>query len=345
MKASWTQHRRGAIAVAGMMVALLVIGACSSGGAKTANSAAGPVAGAASAVERVPANAKLAPYAQAPAAGSVPLAATAHGTVASGSGTSGSGTASGGSLGLKADQLLPSDRSLIKTAQITVQEKKATDVAPAADRAEALVTALGGEVFADNRTSGAEAEASLNLRVPPVDLAQVLTSLSALGTELSRTESTQDVTTKVADVGARLKSAQDSINRLRQLFSVATKIGDIISLEDELSNREAELESLQAQQKALSSETAMANVTLTLTTAPVPVKKAAVVVHHKKNRLQTALTSGWRHFTGGAAWLVGALVTLLPFLILLVVALSLWVALGRARQQRRSGTDRSPATS
>jgi hypothetical protein len=313
------RRRRVAPAILGLGIVVSVIAACSSQPASRVRAALG--AGTNAPAGKV-------------AAGAADLAPFSPSTA--------SGSSGGGSVESQPQaQLVTDQRALIRTAQLTVRVKKSADVAKTADTAEALVIKRGGVVFADNRSSGPDAQATLTLKVPPALLTSILSDLSKLGVEQSRTVATEDVTTAVADVQARLKSATDSINRLNGLFAKATKVGDIIAIENELATREADRESLQAQQKALSSETSTATITLSL----VPAMHAVVVVHHHRNSVINALSKGWHHFTSSAVWVLGALATLVPFLLLVVLGFSLWVGLGRLRQQRQPRTDRSPAAS
>jgi hypothetical protein len=205
----------------------------------------------------------------------------------------------------------------IRTARMTVAVKGARNVAARADTAETITVAAGGEVDSDDRTSGPHATAALQLRVPPDALDETLTRLSHLGTEKTRQSSTTDVTQTVADVRSRVESAQQSIDRLRTLFHKATTVSAIIELEDELSSREADLESLQAQDRALARETSLATITLTLVTA---VKHHVPPATHKKEQrgFLGGLQRGWDGFTAAAAWVAGAIGTVLPFLVLLV---------------------------
>src|SRR6201999_993676 len=139
---------------------------------------------------------------------------------------------------------------------------------------------VGGEVDADDRTSGRHATATLQLRVPPASLESVLHELGKLGTEQSRTVSTTDVTQQVADVSSRVISAQQSIARLRTLYGHATKVSDVIEIEGELNTREADLESLEAQQRSLAGETQLATITLRLVTAAAAPPPPAPASHH-----------------------------------------------------------------
>ncbi len=172
----------------------------------------------------------------------------------------------------------------------------------------------GGEVDADDRTSGARASADLVLRVPPQRLTAVLAQLADLGKERSRHLATQDVTAKVADVSSRVASAERAIARLRQLYARAVKVSDIVQIESELSARESDLESLQAQQRALVRETSTAVITLSLVSAsasPPPV-------HHRSGFLG-GVQNGWDAFTHTMSALAAACGAVLPFAALLLV--------------------------
>ena len=53
------------------------------------------------------------------------------------------------------------------------------------------------------------------------------------------------------DLDARITSAQASVDRVRALMTKAQNLGEVVSLESELSRREGDLESLKAQKRKL----------------------------------------------------------------------------------------------
>jgi hypothetical protein len=285
-------RRRGYVAAG--ILAVLAVGACSheSGGAGSAAGADSAVGG----------GALSAPHAGAPAG--VPDAQAP---------VNGRAAASAGKVSTK----LPLVDGVyeIKTARMIVAVK---NVDTQADNAESIVLGAGGQVDSDNRTTGKHATATLQLRVPPDAMLKTMDDLRGLGDAKSQQSSTTDVTQKVVDVRSRVASATQSIIRLRKLFQQATKVTDIIALENELNTREADLESLQAQYRALSQQTSMATINLTLATAtkhhaPPPAKPS----HHRGGFLG-GLERGWDGFTAAASWVALAVGTLLPFLVLLL---------------------------
>lgn len=200
----------------------------------------------------------------------------------------------------------------IRTADMSVTVRRAAAVATQADQADAIALRAGGEVDADERVGGAHATATVRLRVPPAALTAVLHSLSRLGHETARQVSSVDVTQRVADVSSREVSARDAIARLRQLYGQARKVSDVLAVETELTQREADLESVQAQGRALSRETSMAAVTVRLQAAAVASGRR----HAARGGFVGGLQRGWHAFTAATAWLATALGAVLPFAVL-----------------------------
>jgi len=217
------------------------------------------------------------------------------------------------------------DRQVIVTAEIRV---RSVDVQRDADRAAQQATTLGGIVSGDVRGgSGAQQTADLVLRVPPERVDQLLDALAGFGEEVSRSVSTEDVTTVKADVDSRVESLQASLDRLRGLLAEASDITDLVSLERELAARESDLESLQAQQRALGDQISLATVSLSLVAeAPEPEEETAT-------GFLGGLETGWDAFRSVGSALLTALGASLPFLVLvgLIVGTVGWVSRRRHR--------------
>ena len=125
--------------------------------------------------------------------------------------------------------------------------------------------------------------------------------------------------------------------RVRELMDQATKLSDVVTLEGELSTRQADLESLLAQQASLKDRTSLATITLSL--SETPVKKAD---KDDDPGFADALAGGWDAFVTMLRWIVVALGAVLPFAVVRGAArCSLWraspCAAGRraARSRRR----------
>ncbi|MFD5519811.1 DUF4349 domain-containing protein [Streptomyces sp. NPDC127066] len=237
---------------------------------------------------------------------------------------------SGNSGGRKAAPPKVTVNRIIRTASLTVEVK---EVAKALDDARATAENAGGYVGNETTTrDGRNHERTrVVLRVPTERYDQVLADLEGAGKVVERTAKAQDVTDQVVDVESRVKSQRASVTRVRELMDKATKLSDVVALEGELSSRQADLESLLAQQASLKDRTSLATITLSL--SETPVKKA-----EKKDEdpgFLDALQGGWDVLVTMVRWLALAIGALLPFAVVLGLIALVWMRLVRPRLPRR----------
>lgn len=263
---------------------------------------------------------------------------------------------------------LPS-RDLVITVGLQV---KTSDVSAAAAKAQVIVQGAGGYVAnesvgsgqqvvtpgaaqssgsADNSTAPPPAtlptvddaadstQAMLVLRVPPQSVDSVLTALAGKGTVTYQSRSATDVTGQVADVASRVTSAQAAIAELRTLIDKAASMNDLISLEQALAQRESDLESLQAQQKALADQVQFATITVGYFAQGKPASPPPV-----RTGFMRGLTVGWHGFLAVVRGLLATIGWLVPYAV--VVAVLWWPVrrLVRWSRGRRNGAVRTTGT-
>lgn len=223
-------------------------------------------------------------------------------------------------------------RDVIQTAQLTVHTER---IGSALAQARAVVRGAGGVISAEQTsaaTDGEEQESVLTLRVPAGRFADVLDQLAGLGTLQEQQTSSEDVTLQVIDVEARIASAEQALVRLRELLDRAQSLSDVVTLENELLRREADLEALKGQQAYLADQTSLSTITLTLLQPPKgePADEDAA-------GFLGGLGTGWGallSLLGVAATTVGVL---LPFLVLLgLLLVPTWLLVRRTRVWSRS---------
>ncbi|MFW7414680.1 DUF4349 domain-containing protein, partial [Demequina sp. SO4-18] len=233
------------------------------------------------------------------------------------------------------------DRSLIVTGSLYITVE---DPLVAADQAVQIVQSAGGRIDARNETAADEYQggsASLTLRIPDDSLDAVVDDLRALGTVDEFSTQSRDVTTEVTDLDTRISTLRDSTARIQSLLLEAEDIEDVITLEDELSRRQAELESLEAQQRGLADRVSMSTIELSLTTEPV------VIVDDSPQTFGDGLESGWDALVGffSAALVIAGV--LLPWVALIALVTLVAVAVVRARRSRAAAqvpASQSPET-
>jgi hypothetical protein len=227
-------------------------------------------------------------------------------------------------------QVVQQERKVVYTASMTV---RAQDVPAAAQQAKQVVIAAGGHLAKEESTSAERTRASalLEFKIPPARYPEVLASLGKnLGRQLRLEQGTQDVTLQVADVDSRLKSAQQALDSLRTLLKKADTIGQVLQVEREIAGREADLESLQAQQKELAAQVGLATLTLRLVgpTAEVPDSS------EEPAGFLGGLKSGWDSLVAFLKVLLTVLGTVLPWLIVVAPVTVLAIVLLRRRRRR-----------
>jgi hypothetical protein len=219
-------------------------------------------------------------------------------------------------------------RSIIKTGSLTVE---AADVDKKRQEAIAVATGLRGQVSSEDTgsaTDGGISRADLVLMVPTASFETAIQRLSDLGKRTQIHQESSDVTEQVVDVNSRITTQRASLNRMRVLLEKATTIGEIVTVETELTRREADLESLLAKQKALAGQTELATLNLTLVEpGKAPVKKS------DDRGFLAGLSNGWDAFTTTMSTLLTVIGALLPFLIALaLIGVPLWLLRHRFRR-------------
>lgn len=188
---------------------------------------------------------------------------------------------------------------------------------------------------ASEQQSGADSpalRAFVVVRVPVAKFQTFVDDASKLGVVKYQAQSSDDVTQQHVDMKARLGNLAAEQTRLRQLFSRATNVKDMLEIERELTRVQGEIESMQAQISFLERQAAMATVTIELT-EPKPLVRPAGIDWG----VGAAVTEGVRAFVGTMNVLIVMLGPVLA--ILLFVALPAFLVvrgLVRRANRRRS---------
>ena len=156
------------------------------------------------------------------------------------------------------------NQQIIRTAYVSVDvDDVATGVSAIAD----LTTDLEGQLQSQSvQGTGEDSSANMTVRVPASNLDALLASIDTLGEVTSSSVDAQDVAVEVIDLEARITTLEESIDRLRDLQGQAASVADLVTVESELSARQAELESLTARRDYLLRQVEMSTAYISLTT-------------------------------------------------------------------------------
>jgi len=244
--------RHRALGVALAIVATLALAACSSGASVLSN----------------PGNGGAAPPAGAPAPTAVPAGGTGQDSNAGGSGRQvGDGTTNPGDA-----NGAPRDTALIvKTGTMTIQTD---DVGAALLKARADVIRLGGYISGSEQSrNGERITASVTYRFPSDRWEDVLDAIKARGELKEEKTDSLEVTGQVVDLDARIANLRATERALQAIMAKATKIPDILEVQNQLTAVQGQIEELAAQVTHLRDQAALSTLTVIFQTPPAPIVK------------------------------------------------------------------------
>lgn len=216
-------------------------------------------------------------------------------------------------------------RKIVRTASLRLRVDRFDE---ATQRVRELATTSGGHI---ERESVGGQQGSLTLRVPSDRLDDVLNRFSEIGGVEHRDIQTQDVTEQAVDIEARLANQRASVERVRAMMEKTGDIASLVRVEEELTRRQADLDSLQRRQQALAGQVAMSTIQVTInarSSAPPVVQEGFV----------GGLASGWRALVDTVRVSLVVFGALLPFLLVIGIPLTALVVLLRRRDRARRRT-------
>ncbi|HEY7718161.1 MAG TPA: DUF4349 domain-containing protein [Pedococcus sp.] len=264
-------------------------------------------------------------------------------------GTDAGGKASPGSGAVDPARLAAPSDYLVRNAMLALRVKS---ISAAAGQVRAVSAAHGGMVLSENigGSSGdivplddpsrvtATTYGEVTISVPAAELDETVGELSRIGTVLRRESGSQNVHDQYVDTESRIKTMRASVDRVRALMARATDIGQIVTLEAELSRRQADLEALESQLASLEDQIAQSPVRVSLTT------DSGVIAEDPGTGFLAGLKGGWEAFTASVVVVLTVLGAVLPFAVVLAaIGLPVWLVVRRRRVQPPSTTAVPPA--
>ncbi|MEM1117364.1 MAG: DUF4349 domain-containing protein [Bacteroidota bacterium] len=157
----------------------------------------------------------------------------------------------------------PAERLLVRTASVRL---RAEDHAEVVAQARALARAVGGFVGEEASQRYADrVETTLTLRVPAARFDTLMAALTALDGEVdARSVSVDDVTRQVADVEARLGAKRAAEAQYIELMGRSGSIEDVLAVQARLQQVREEIESAEAQLRAVRDQVSLSTIRLTV---------------------------------------------------------------------------------
>lgn len=226
---------------------------------------------------------------------------------------------------------------IVRTGQLDLE---VADLEAALTAAESAVAAAGGYVAASERAGDAErATAMVTYRIPAERWESTLAALRAVGdTVLAEQTSSEEVTSQVVDLGARLANLRATEVALQAIMTKATKIPDVLEVQAQLTGVRQEIEQLTAQKVSLEARAALATLTVGFSLPPIV---AVTQVREgwdpaaEIDRAAATLVGLGQGLLNAAIW-VAIVVLPLALLVGLVIAVA-WLLARRLRPRPAAG--------
>lgn len=233
----------------------------------------------------------------------------------------------GESAGGDEKAVAPDDtRQVVTTGEISVTVK---DPRAVAQRLSTWVEGVGGRVDSRSESgSGSSASAYVTVRVPSTKVTATIDRLEAYGTVRDVRISNEDVTTQTKDLDARIDALQVSIGRLEKILADAGSSTEVIKAENALTQRQEQLESLQAQRKSVADQVALSTLSIDLSQRPT-------VDSVEPGGFTGGLRDGWNALVSTVNAVVEVAGVLLPWAAVAAVLLVGWRLVSRRRSPRR----------
>jgi len=230
-------------------------------------------------------------------------------------------------------------RAVIRTGLISLTSP---ELDRARQEASVLIDRFGGFI-AEEETShnnkGTVTSSRLVIRVRASDFDEAMEAFSDLGKVKVAEQSSEDVTTEVIDVEARVRAQELSLNRLEGFLQQSADLRDVIALESEIAQRQQEVDSLKARLAYLEDQTSLSTITLHMSTpdsvTPSEPEEAGFLA---------GLMGGWKALKVvlvAASTMLGAVI---PFgVALTLVGVPLWLLARGVFHRRVTLRDAAPA--
>jgi hypothetical protein len=243
---------------------------------------------------------------------------------------------------------LSEERLIIRTGNISMAVE---DTLAAQATIEAMVAEMAsqGAYVVSSEEYGAGEEGSptimMTLRVPAARFDRVMDRLAELAERVTtRSQSGQDVTEEYVDLEARVESLEAARQRLLGIMEEARTTKDLLEAEQQLTQREAEIESLKGRMQYLAQSARLSSIHVELQpyilSQPVGDRWRPA---ESVRRAYETLVDGLRGF---GDFVIFFAIAILPWLVVIGVVLAVTVLLvrwrSRAGREKRATTGQEP---
>lgn len=223
---------------------------------------------------------------------------------------------------LKNEQIAITERKLIKQGSLSFEtdsvDKTKRYIADKVKFYEGYISKEYSYDFTEQK------QYELEIRIPSQKFDYFLESLNGVMVSLDHKDiQVKDITEEYVDIEARIKSKKDLMNRYIELLKQAKTVAEMLDIEREIGNLQADIESFEGRLNYLQNQTSLSTITLTF------------YEHRSKDfgfwsKIGKSLSSGWN----GLLWFFVGVMYLWPVWLFLFVGL--WILLRYLKRKKKA---------
>lgn len=208
----------------------------------------------------------------------------------------------------------PFDRKVIRAGQLAIEVEKFDE---AARRLLTIAEAAGGFIADSSyEESGGVPRGMFVVRVPANRFGEVIRQVEQLGAVQRRQISGQDVTEEFIDLDARVRNLERQEARLLTFMDRATKIPDLMAVQQEVSRVRGEIERLKGRMRFTSNRVDLATIQAEVSQKPKRRSGGFWDFDRTIGRIQAAFLNTVRDILGAVEGLVTFAAAVLPVALL-----------------------------
>jgi hypothetical protein len=229
-------------------------------------------------------------------------------------------------------QLPEISQRIIKTANVTIQVKKAS-FQQRFQQAAMVASSHGGFVSSSRTDEGRRRSGLLVIRIPASEFEAAMGELKALGVVKTEQVSGQDVTAQFVDLQARLRNWEAQETVLLRLMRQSKTIEDSLKVQRTLQDVQLAIEEILGQLRVLSDQTDLSTITLSMTEAGgiVPKRDEGLTFARAWHQAVHAIAAVFAAIVIGLGYLI-------PIALVSLVLLVVWFGFRRVRPRVAGGT-------
>lgn len=232
----------------------------------------------------------------------------------------------------------PSERLIIRNGilRLTVQDTRAAQTE--VEKVVSELTVKGAFIVSSEERTNYEGQAptiEITIRVPAEEFDAVMERVSKLAVKVDeRSETADDVTAEYVDLNTRLESLEAARDRLMEIMKNSETAEELLLAEQQLTQRETEIESIKGRMKFLSESARLSSVSISL--YPYLPSQPLDDTWRPAETVRTAVDALVDSLRGFVEFLIIFAIAVLPWLLALG---AIWWGVARIVRKRRAKTN------